>query len=142
MNRHLDKCLSEPKADGDEDEVPSVSDPRMVQATVDEDELSEGWKDFCDSTDEERPEEPLPEKENVSSLDSSPTGSQASTSGLNHGDDDLLAQPLPLESPLEGAARMKTKASRYGGIKKYHFPTHFLYTALLSNKITLKGCGS
>ena len=139
MNRHLDKCLSEPKADGDEDEVPSVSDPRRVQATVDEDELSESWKDFCDSNDEERPEEPLLEKENVSSLDSSPTGSQASTSGLR-GDDDLLAQPLPLESPLEGAARMKTRASRYGGITKIAIsPRIFLYTALLSNKITLKG---
>ena len=127
MNSHLDKCLSEPRADGDEGAGPSVSvsDPRRVQATVDEDELSESWKDFCDSNDEERPEEPLLEKENVSSLDSSPTGSQASTSGLR-GDDDLLAQPLPLESPLEGAARMKTRASRYGGITKIAISPHFL----------------
>ena len=113
MNSHLDKCLSEPIANHDEDEGPSVSDPRRarVEVMTDEDEMSDGWRDFGDNNDEDGPDEPLPEKENVASSNKTPTGYRASKSGVDLGDDDVLAQPLPLESPLEGATRIKTRAS-------------------------------
>ena len=135
MNSHLDKCLSESKgieaAEGDEIEGPSVSDPRRVNATVDEEELSEGWKEYWNSNDEERPDETLLEKENVAASDT--TSSQASKSGVDQDDDDLLT--LPPESSLEAATRMKTRAvaatnvsSRYdfGGTTKFPFPRAFL----------------
>lgn len=132
MNSHLDKCLSEPRADGDEGAGPSVSvsDPRRVLATVVDDELSEGWTDFWNSNEEERPDEPLPEKENVASSDTTATDNRTTKYGVDQGDDDFLA--LPLDSPLEAASRIKTRAvaaatvaSRDGGTTKMPFPQAF-----------------
>ena len=123
MNSHLDKCLSEPGADGGEDDGPSVSEPPTARATVDEDELSEGCKDFHD----ESSDEIWPEKENIESTDTTPTGSQASKPEDYHSDDDVLARTLRLEPPSERATRIKTRVvaaasveSRYYGITENH----------------------
>ena len=119
INSHLDKCLSEPGANAGEVEGPSVSEPPTARATVDEDELSEGCKDFHD----ESSDEIWPEKENIESTDTTPTGSQASKPDDYESDDDVLARTLRLEPPSDRATRIKTRAaaaasveSRYCGI--------------------------
>ena len=119
INSHLDKCLSEPGANAGEVEGPSISEPPTVRATVDEDELSEGCKDFHD----ESSDEIWPEKENIESTDTTPTGSQASKPDDYESDDDVLARTLRLEPPSDRATRIKTRAvaaasveSRYHGI--------------------------
>ena len=88
-----------------EGEGSPASDQSRVHTGADEDELSEGWKEFWNSNDEERSEGTAHEKENVSTI----VPERAAPSLTD--EEDFLA--LPLESPrtkTEAASRMRTRA--------------------------------
>ena len=117
INSHLDECISESDVNGGEVEGPSVSEPPTARATVDEDELREGCKDFHD----ESSDEIWPEKENIESTDTTPTGSQASKPDDYESDDDVLARTLRLEPPSDRATRIKTRAAAAASVESRYY---------------------
>ena len=93
-----------------EGEGSPASDQSRFHTGADEDELSEGWKEFWNSNDEERSERTAHEKENVSTAIVTERPSSSTCKALSD-EEDFLA--LPLESPrttTEAASRMRTRA--------------------------------